>query len=193
MLEVGEPISCSGPEARVKAEEGEPPLKQPRVTDCLVGDVVLDLALDNNENEYNHFLKETIRIAEPLKWWKMSQTRYPKLASLAKQYLSIPATSVPSERVFSIAGLTVSRLRANLDKDTVNEILFLNKHYRPTITKLLQEFSPEKSEELETEKSENVLSVTDPVPCGNEFEIKREVDPSEIEPFLEGSSLFPSQ
>ena len=185
--------TTEGPEARAKAEGAEPPSKQPRVTDCLLGDVVLDLALDSNENEYNHFLEETVRIPNPLQWWKVSQTRYSKLACLAKQYLSIPATSVPSEWVFSIAGLTVSKLRANLEKDTVNEILFLNKHYRPTLSKLLQEFPPDQNSGLfETQDSLSVNSA-EPEPTGNEdvnFEIKHEVDSQELETYLQGSSLF---
>lgn len=38
-----------------------------------------------------------------LQWWK-KQMDLPLLSALAKSYLSIPATSVPSERVFSTAG-----------------------------------------------------------------------------------------
>jgi len=36
----------------------------------------------------------------PLVWWKQNATRYPCLASLARKYLAIPATSVPAEKSF---------------------------------------------------------------------------------------------
>ena len=46
-----------------------------------------------------------------LEWWRVYQDRLPLLAALARQYLCIPATSAPSERLFSTAGnnMTFSR------------------------------------------------------------------------------------
>uniref|UniRef100_A0A3P9NJF9 HAT C-terminal dimerisation domain-containing protein n=1 Tax=Poecilia reticulata TaxID=8081 RepID=A0A3P9NJF9_POERE len=37
----------------------------------------------------------------PLLWWKSNAARYPTLSKLAKFFLCIPATSTPSERLFS--------------------------------------------------------------------------------------------
>lgn len=56
--------------------------------------------------EIDSYCKEALvsLSACPLKWWRDNAGRYPILSSLAKTYLCIPATSVPSERVFSIAG-----------------------------------------------------------------------------------------
>ena len=36
--------------------------------------------------------------ADPLAWWKFENSRFPNLALLAREYLRICGTSVPSER-----------------------------------------------------------------------------------------------
>ncbi|KAL7839608.1 hypothetical protein SRHO_G00262660 [Serrasalmus rhombeus] len=40
----------------------------------------------------------------PLTWWEKNAACYPTLAELARSLLCIPATSTPSERLFSAAG-----------------------------------------------------------------------------------------
>ncbi len=37
---------------------------------------------------------------DPLAWWKDNEGKYPHIAKMARCYLAVPATSVPSERVF---------------------------------------------------------------------------------------------
>ena len=39
---------------------------------------------------------------EPLIWWKSESVRYPVLTKLARKFLCLCATSVPSERVFEV-------------------------------------------------------------------------------------------
>ena len=48
---------------------------------------------------------------------------------MARRYLATPATEVPSERVFSIAGLTVTKRRCSLDPKNVDALIFLHKNY----------------------------------------------------------------
>jgi zinc finger BED domain-containing protein 1 (E3 SUMO-protein ligase ZBED1) len=48
------------------------------------------------------------------------------ISKLARRFLCIPASSAPSERVFSRAGLTISNLRAGLLPETAGDMVFLN-------------------------------------------------------------------
>ena len=63
----------------------------------------------------------------PLMWWKRKSSPYPNLSILAKRYLCIPSTSVPSERVFSTAGDIVTARRSQLDPEHVDTLVFLKK------------------------------------------------------------------
>lgn len=80
--------------------------------------------------EMRRYLEEPLipREEDPLKWWEMHNILFPKLQGLAKMFLSIPATSVPAERLFSKAGELVSQRRSALSDENINMILFLNKN-----------------------------------------------------------------
>ncbi len=69
-----------------------------------------------------------IESQDPLLWWKVNESRFAKLSTLAQWYLAVPATSVPAERVFSTAGLIVNRLRTRLSSEHVDRLIFLNKN-----------------------------------------------------------------
>ena len=47
------------------------------------------------------------------------------VSAIAKMYMCVPTTFTPSERVFSTAGLTVTRLRSSLTPHHVNMLVFL--------------------------------------------------------------------
>ena len=59
-------------------------------------------------------------------WWQDRIGTYPLLGQLAMRYLMIPATSVPSERVFSAAGSIVNKKRCSLKSENVNMMVFLH-------------------------------------------------------------------
>ncbi|KAK6196376.1 hypothetical protein SNE40_001613 [Patella caerulea] len=67
--------------------------------------------------------------SNPLNWWKEHSTLFPLLSNLANQYLCIPASSVPSERVFSTAGDIITAKRSCLKPKHVDELIFLKKNY----------------------------------------------------------------
>ena len=48
---------------------------------------------------------------------------------LAKKYLAIPATYVPSERVFSLAVHLVYKKRVCLRPSNIDNIIFMNKNF----------------------------------------------------------------
>ncbi len=62
-------------------------------------------------DQYRHELLTDRQTGLPMEWWKQNTSRFCPLASLAKKYLSPPASSVPSERVFSQIGIFYDRLR----------------------------------------------------------------------------------
>ncbi|CAL9699769.1 unnamed protein product [Knipowitschia caucasica] len=65
---------------------------------------------------------------EPLQWWKHHEPNFPRLSNLAKKYLSVPATSAPSERLFSVGGGIVTCNRACLKPEVVDRLVFLAKN-----------------------------------------------------------------
>ena len=112
-----------------ETDESLPPVtKKLNMDDCLLGEVID--ATSSHAQEYESYIKEPVRMHNPLEWWRCNANRFPKQSKLAKAYLCIPATEVPSERAFSVAGLTVTKLRASLDCELVDEIIFLHKNYK---------------------------------------------------------------
>ncbi|XP_015437849.1 PREDICTED: zinc finger BED domain-containing protein 4-like [Dufourea novaeangliae] len=78
--------------------------------------------------ELDSYMKEPCahRQSNPLEYWKLNATKYPHLSQLAQKVLCCPATSVPSERMFSKAGNMLSKKRNKLKDSTLNKMLLLN-------------------------------------------------------------------
>ncbi|GBE78345.1 hypothetical protein SCP_0112300 [Sparassis crispa] len=68
-------------------------------------------------NSRDHLGDNTI-----VQWWGLNATRYPVWASLARDYLSIMASSVLSECAFSSAGITISKRHNRLNADIVEAL-----------------------------------------------------------------------
>ena len=69
--------------------------------------------------------KEKINV---LSWWQKNQKEFPHLFQLVRSNLHIPATSVPSERIFSLAGYIVRDRRSRIVSKNVNKAIFLKKN-----------------------------------------------------------------
>ncbi len=52
---------------------------------------------------------------DPLQRWKEIASQFPELAKLAQEFLSIPATSAPSERIWSRAARVITAKRSQID------------------------------------------------------------------------------
>jgi hypothetical protein len=59
----------------------------------------------------------------PLLWWQAHFQEFPTLGAMARDYLSIQATSVACEQAFSVASNTITRTRNRLQPDTSRALL----------------------------------------------------------------------
>lgn len=74
---------------------------------------------------FSHNQPQSSKQQTLLQWWQANHYFYPQLATLAKKYLAVPASSVPSERVFSLAGIVVDKKRSRLKPDLVDTLIFM--------------------------------------------------------------------
>jgi hypothetical protein len=69
------------------------------------------------------------RDSNPFQWLRQTSSQqeppFPLVTRLARMMLSIPATSVPSERLFSKAGDVVTKKRNRLSPKNAENIVFL--------------------------------------------------------------------
>ena len=61
----------------------------------------------------------------PLPWWRENALRFPLLSELAHVYLAIPATSAPSERVWSRASRILTYKRSVMKPEVAQGMMFL--------------------------------------------------------------------
>lgn len=90
---------------------------------------------DKDQIELLNFLKypNVPRTENPLVWWSKNAGVYPKLSKLARKYLSPPPSSIPSERMFSEAGIIYEERRNKLLPRNAEKLLFL--HYNLQLLK----------------------------------------------------------
>ena len=107
----------------------------------LMGEIydVSDEEEDSIEAEVSRYMVEPRNIIQPLIWWRANSHHFPHLSKLSRRFLCRPSTSVPSEKLFSAAGHTVTKDRAKLDPNTVDELLFLHCYYKKKGSAHLQE------------------------------------------------------
>jgi len=77
------------------------------------------------EREIELYMSEPFKKIDPCEYWKQNQTTYPALFYCAKILLTIPASSVPSESLFSEAAQQITSYRNRLLPDRVNKIMVI--------------------------------------------------------------------
>lgn len=80
-------------------------------------------------NEIDNFIETDFTdeeiASDPLDFWKLNRQKYPVLSSIAIELLTVPASSLYVESLFSKAGWTKNE-RRNLKPETLNALLFCN-------------------------------------------------------------------
>ncbi|XP_060079893.1 E3 SUMO-protein ligase ZBED1-like [Ylistrum balloti] len=122
----------------VSRRSESPPPRKVAALDDLLGDVFVEKVEEAKpltpqeiiEKEISIYANEQpIKLTDnPLVWWREHSIYCPHLAKVAKHLLGVPATSVPSERVFSTTGDILSAQRSGLKAKYVDVMIFLKKN-----------------------------------------------------------------
>lgn len=83
--------------------------------------------INNMPVELQRYLQEPIinRMRDPVDYWRKFNSES-KLTKLALKYLCAMASSVPTERLFSVAGNVMTPLRSTLTPEHLSQLTFLH-------------------------------------------------------------------
>ncbi len=72
----------------------------------------------NENDELKTYFEKSLEdySTDPIVWWNKNKDCFPNISKMAFDYITIPATSVPSEQVFSRAGDLITKKRNRLEK-----------------------------------------------------------------------------
>lgn len=79
------------------------------------------------EHEWSRYLAQPVapQVTNIYDYWKVKQYEFPTIAKIARDFLAIPATSAPSECVFSGGSDLISKKRARLSVDSIQMLMCL--------------------------------------------------------------------
>ena len=109
------------------------PLKSSILLDVF-SEIVADSSADppTSISEVDRYLSVPLidfKTGDPFMWWSQHCQEFPILSKLARQFLSAPATSVPSERLFSAAGDLHDEKRNRIMPELSEELLFIQNNF----------------------------------------------------------------
>lgn len=90
----------------------------------------LDLYFSEGLIEIDTTRKNCVTQYDVLGFWRNQKDRFQLLSPIARKWLGAVATSVPSERCFSVSGGTVTKKRNKLSSDHVDDLVFLHDNLR---------------------------------------------------------------
>ncbi|KIK32879.1 hypothetical protein CY34DRAFT_27129 [Suillus luteus UH-Slu-Lm8-n1] len=95
-------------------------------------------------------------VTDAVAWWHAHRSSYPQLSRIALDYLTIPATSVDVERLFSRGRLLLSHVRSHLSAQSTRALLCLGSWSSLNLVKTedvikVSNMSDDKGEEEELE------------------------------------------
>jgi hypothetical protein len=92
-----------------------------------------------------------------LEWWKIhsNQQMYPILASLARDILVVPVSTVASDSTFSTGGRGIDCFRSSLNDRTVQALVCIQDWVRPSGQRIDVDEHLEELEKLEEGNSNN--------------------------------------
>ena len=135
------PSQCDSPitVTQEECDQGSPPLKRFKHLEKVIEqrwkeDLEKTAERPPGKAEVERYFESKITLSEredPITFWVENESSYPLLSAVAIDLLSIPASSAPVERVFSIAGESTTGKRNRLsDKNLEREVIIRNnKHY----------------------------------------------------------------
>ena len=84
------------------------------------------------ETKIKQYLTESLQDEDVdiLQYWSGRSAMYVSLSSMAQSFLSIPATSAPTERVFLKSKVIVGPQQASLDAESIEQLMCVKEWYR---------------------------------------------------------------
>ena len=90
-------------------------------------------SLQPGKSEINNYSSSVATLSEnkdPISFWVNNEAAYPLLSSLAVDFLCIPASSAPVERIFSTAGESTCGRRNRLANENLEREILIRKNHK---------------------------------------------------------------
>ena len=114
----------------------EPPLKKQKLNPYIDDSDSEDECQDDIEKYIKYKYDKHKNNNNILKWWEEHSKYFPTLTKIARYIHCIPASSAPSERIFSLSGFILNSKRTRMKPSTLNDMLYLNSHFKQEVSYL---------------------------------------------------------